>query len=209
MKPRAPRYEPRTALPDAVLFDRDGTLVHDVPYNSDPDLVRPVPGARDALDTLRARGVQVGVVSNQSGVGRGWISPAQLDAVNLRVEELLGPFTVWETCPHRPDEGCRCRKPLPGLVLAAARELGVRTRDVVVVGDIGADVEAAAAAGARSILVPTSATLPEEISAADDVAPDLMGAVTMILGNASPSRPLATAGLACGPQDVRDAREPR
>ncbi len=58
----------------AVLFDRDGTLVHDVPYNGDPDLVRPVDGAADALEPLRARGVRIGVVTNQSGVGRGLVS---------------------------------------------------------------------------------------------------------------------------------------
>src|SRR5215210_860048 len=97
------RVRPWRGLPDAVLFDRDGTLVHDFPYNGDPDWVRPVDGAREALDRLRARGVRVGVVSNQSGVARGLITGDQVRACMDRLEELLGPFDVIRWCPHGPD----------------------------------------------------------------------------------------------------------
>src|SRR5690606_27558977 len=148
-----------------VLFDRDGTLIHDVPYNSDPELVEPVPGARAALDRLRRAAVPVGVVSNQSGVARGLIGPAALRAVNARVEELLGPFDVWAICPHDDADRCTCRKPAPGLVLRAAEILGVVPRDCVVIGDIGRDMAAARAAGARAILVPTPVTLATEVAA--------------------------------------------
>jgi histidinol phosphatase-like enzyme len=79
-------------LPAAVLFDRDGTLVRDVPYNGDPSRVEPMPGARAALDRLRAAGVRTAVVSNQSGVARGLLTRDQVDAVNARVEEVLGPL---------------------------------------------------------------------------------------------------------------------
>lgn len=147
----------------AVLFDRDGTLIHDVPYLADPDRVQPVPGARDALVALRRRGLSVGVVSNQSGVARGLIRPEQLSAVNCRVDALLGPFDTWQTCPHGPDDHCECRKPEPGLVQAAARELGIEPEECLVIGDIGADVQAAIRAGAQAVLVPTSATRPAEI----------------------------------------------
>nr|WP_233565609.1 HAD-IIIA family hydrolase [Cellulomonas sp. PhB143] len=169
----------------AVLLDRDGTLVHDVPYNPDPDAVRPVDGARDVLDALRARGVRVGVVSNQSGIGRGILSTAQVDAVDARVAELLGPFDTWQRCPHAPQDGCACRKPGPGLVLAAARELGLRPAQCAVVGDIGADVGAAVAAGAAAVLVPTPQTRPEEVAAARrtagvTVAEDLAGALAAL-----------------------------
>src|SRR4051794_24515334 len=85
---------------DAVLFDRDGTLVDDVPYNGDPVLVRPVPGAREALDRLRSAGLKLGVVTNQSAVARGICGPDDVAAVNARVEELLGPFDTWQVCPH-------------------------------------------------------------------------------------------------------------
>lgn len=179
--PTAPAAAPE-APPAAVLFDRDGTLVVDVPYCADPDLVTPVPAARPALTLLRAAGVPVGVVTNQSGIARGLLSREQADAVNRRVERLLGPFAVWELCPHGPDDGCACRKPAPGMVLAAAARLGVAPEDVAVVGDIGADVGAARAAGARSVLVPTPVTLPAEIAAAPVVRPDLVAAVRYLLG---------------------------
>ena len=165
----------------AVLFDRDGTLVHDVPYNGDPDLVRPVDGAPKALDRLRASGIAVGVVTNQSAVGRGLLTRGQVDAVNARVDELLGPFDTWQVCPHEPEAGCACRKPAPGMVQAAARQLGLDPREVVVVGDIGADVAAAAAAGSRSILVPTPQTLAAEVAAAPRRARTLVEAVDDVL----------------------------
>ncbi|GLX10826.1 HAD family hydrolase [Microbispora sp. NBRC 16548] len=168
--------------PAAVLFDRDGTLIHDVPYNSDPERVEPVAGAREALDRLRAAGIPVGIVTNQSGVAKGLIAPEALRAVNDRVDALLGPFDVWEICRHDDGDRCDCRKPAPGLVLRAARRLGVRPEDCVVIGDIGRDVEAARAAGARGILVPTPVTLPEEVAAAPEVASDLAAAIDLVLG---------------------------
>jgi len=168
--------------PRAVLFDRDGTLVVDVPYCGDPSLVRPVPAARPALALLRAAGVPIGVVSNQSGIARGLLRREQVDAVNRRVDDLLGPFDVWQLCPHGPDDGCACRKPAPGMVLAAAERLGVAPEDVAVVGDIGADVGAAQAAGSRAVLVPTPVTRAEEVAAAPVVRPDLVAAVRHLLG---------------------------
>jgi histidinol-phosphate phosphatase family protein len=168
---------------EAVLFDRDGTLIVDVPYNGDPERVQAVPGAQSALARLRAAGVPTGVVSNQSGVARGLLSEAQVRAVNARVEALLGPLGPWAWCPHGPEDGCDCRKPAPGLILRAAAELGVDPARCVVVGDIGADIEAARAAGARGILVPTPVTRPEEIAAAREVAPDLAAAVDRVLAD--------------------------
>jgi D-glycero-D-manno-heptose 1,7-bisphosphate phosphatase len=170
----------RRPCPRAVLFDRDGTLIHDVPYLADPDRVRAVQGAAEVLTRLRAQGIAIGVVSNQSGVARGLVHPDQLAAVNLRIEQVLGPFDTWQICPHGPEDGCSCRKPQPSMVLAAARQLGVEPADCVLVGDIGSDVEAALSAGARAVLVPTEATRPEEIArarCAAHVADTLAGAV--------------------------------
>ncbi|MGY1671053.1 HAD-IIIA family hydrolase [Geodermatophilus sp. SYSU D00710] len=175
------RVTPWRGLPDLVLFDRDGTLVHDFPYNGDPAWVRPVDGAREALDRLRARGVRVGVVSNQSGVARGIITREQVDACMARLDELLGPFETVQVCPHGPDDGCSCRKPAPGMVKAACAELGVEPARTVVVGDIGADVEAAAAAGARAVLVPTPVTRRQEVDAAPHRAATLTAAVDDVL----------------------------
>ncbi|MGW2337118.1 D-glycero-alpha-D-manno-heptose-1,7-bisphosphate 7-phosphatase [Streptomyces sp. NPDC001685] len=165
----------------AVLFDRDGTLIEDVPYNGDPDRVRPLPAARPALDLLRAHGIPTGVVSNQSGVGRGLLTRADVHRVNDRVDALLGGLDTWVYCPHAPGAGCPCRKPRPGLVVEAARRLGVPAARCVVIGDIGADVEAARAAGARAVLVPTAVTLPAEIASAPATARDLLAAVRRLL----------------------------
>jgi HAD superfamily hydrolase (TIGR01662 family) len=170
-----------SALYDAVLFDRDGTLVVDVPYNGDPARVEPMPGARTALDRLRAAGLRVGVVTNQSGLARGRFGPDALAAVHARVEELLGPFDTWQICPHDEADGCRCRKPAPELVERAAAALGTTPARCVVVGDIGRDMAAAAAAGATGILVPTAVTRPDEVAAAPTVASDLESATDLIL----------------------------
>ena len=168
-------------LPAAVLFDRDGTLIADVPYNGDPDLVEPMPGASEALARLRAAGVPLAVVSNQSGIARGLIRPADVEAVHARMETLLGPLGPLEYCPHGPADGCGCRKPAPGLIERAARRLGVDPRECVVIGDIGADVEAAHAAGARAVIVPTNRTRGDEIAAAPERARTLLEAVDGLL----------------------------
>lgn len=147
----------------AVLFDRDGTLIENVPYNGDPKAVRPLPGAREALDKLRQAQIPLAVVSNQSGIGRGLITNAQMAAVNLRVEELLGPFDVWLHCPHAPEASCECRKPKPKLIVDAARALGVDVACCVVVGDAESDVQAARNAGAQALKIGTKRTLSEAV----------------------------------------------
>lgn len=169
----------------AVLFDRDGTLVIDVPYNGDPALVQPMPGAKDVLDSLRRQGLATGVVSNQSGVARGILSSEEVACVNARVEELLGPFDVWEVCPHSEDDGCGCRKPAPGMLHSACRKLGIETSEAALIGDIGSDVRAAEAAGARGVLVPTPLTRAEEVSESRMVADDLAQAVELLLDQAT------------------------
>lgn len=181
-------HDPGGPLPAAVLFDRDGTLVADVPYNGDPSRVALMPGAREAVDAVRATGVPIGVVTNQSGVARGLLTRRAVEDVRLRVEELLGPFAVWAVCPHGPGEGCDCRKPAPGLILAACRRLAVPPDRAVVIGDIGADMAAARAAGARGVLVPTAVTRAEEAKNAEVTAPDLPTAVRLALGPAVPAR---------------------
>lgn len=173
--------DPAAGLPAAVLLDRDGTIVKDVPYNGDPDLVEPMPGARQALEKLRAAGIPIAVISNQSGIGRGLVSPASVAAVNARIDELLGPFQAWLVCPHLDDDHCNCRKPKPGMVFRAAERLGVTADQCVVIGDIGADMGSAQAAGACGILVPTAQTRSEEVTAAPLSAASLADAVDMVL----------------------------
>lgn len=175
------RERPWPGAPDLVLFDRDGTLIHDVPRNTDPARVEPVPDAREALDRLRALGIPVGVATNQAAVGRGQISPEDCARVNARVEELLGPFDTWQVCPHRPEDCCECRKPGPQLVVRACSELGVSPQRCVLIGDTAGDLGAAEAAGAAGILVPNPATRPKEVLEAPHVASDLVTAVEMAL----------------------------
>jgi histidinol-phosphate phosphatase family protein len=174
---------PRTA-PEAVLFDRDGTLIVDVAYNGDPTGVKAMPGAARALELLHEAGLRTAVISNQSGVGRGLIDTSQVDAVNRRTEELLGPVGPWIFCPHLPADSCECRKPAPGMVLSAADRLGVRPDRCAVIGDIAADVQAAQAAGAAAVLVPTPRTEAEDVRRAPARAATVEAAVERLLGTA-------------------------
>jgi histidinol-phosphate phosphatase family protein len=182
LAPAGPADRWGTRRPQAVFFDRDATLVDDVPYNGDPALVRPVPGALEALDRLRAAGMRIAMVSNQSGVARGMLTPDQVRAVNARIVELLGPFDAIRWCPHGPDDACACRKPAPGMLEDAARALGVAPTACAMVGDIGADVDAGLAAGARAVLVPTPVTRDDEVADAPEVGGSLPEAVDALLG---------------------------
>jgi histidinol-phosphate phosphatase family protein len=139
-------------------------LIVDVPFNGDPDRVTVEPSVKAALDRLRAAGLPLAVVSNQSGVGRGYITTTQVDAVNHRVEQLLGPFAGFFVCPHAPEDGCDCRKPQPQLILDAARAMHVQAERCVVIGDRDSDVEAAVRAGA----IPVKIRGPQELPAAVD-----------------------------------------
>jgi histidinol-phosphate phosphatase family protein len=123
----------------------------------------------------------VGVVSNQACVGRGEVTAEQVECVNARIDELIGPFDTWRYCPHVPADGCRCRTPAPGLVQMAADDLGVSPHTVVVVGDIASDVQAAQAAGGVGILVPSARTLQAEVRDSPLVAWSLAEAVTLVL----------------------------
>ncbi|MER7897776.1 HAD-IIIA family hydrolase [Streptomyces sp. NPDC096046] len=178
-------HAPDSPSPAAVLFDRDGTLVAHVPHNGDPSRVALMPGAREAVDTVRAAGVPVGVVT--SGVARGLLTRREVEDVRLRAAEPLGPLAVSAVCPHGPGQGCGCRTPAPGPVLAACRRLAVPPGRTVVIGHIAADPEAARAAGARGVPVPTDVTRAEEVAAADTTAADLPRAVRLVLDSALPT----------------------
>ena len=147
----------------AVFLDRDGTLIDDVGYISDPEDVRLVPGAADALRGLRDAGFRLVVISNQSGLGRGLVTQEQADSVHERfLDELQRAGARIDAayyCPHAPDEGCRCRKPLPGLILDAARDLGLDLERSVMVGNSDVDVSAGEAAGTRAILLGDGASV--------------------------------------------------
>ena len=150
----------------AVLLDRDGTLTVEGEWlTRRQDLVL-VPGAAAALARLAARGWKLVLVTNQSAIARGLITPAQLDEIHAELAEHLAAegarLDAIYSCPHHPTAGsgeyrveCECRKPKPGLVLRAARELGLDLARCWMVGDAARDLEAGWAAGVRGILVAT------------------------------------------------------
>ena len=169
----------------AILFDRDGTIIVDRPGNTDPDNVELMPHAGEALALAREFGWAVGVVTNQPGIATGAIDRRTLARIHERIEQLAGPIDAWFVCTHAPQDACECRKPQPGLIVEAAQRFGIPPDRCVVVGDIGSDVEAAKAAGAQSVLVPTPITRREEIENAPVVAENILCAVRAIVKGAA------------------------
>ena len=147
----------RNGLRPAVFLDRDGTLIEDVGYPRDPETVRLVDGAPEALAALRRAGFALVVVSNQSGIGRGFVTREEAKAVHERfLRELRARGVELDDvryCPHTPEDACTCRKPATGLLLDAARELGLDLARSFMVGDKPGDVEAGRAAGCRTVLL--------------------------------------------------------
>src|SRR4051812_15686916 len=111
----------------AVFLDRDGTLIEDVHYCKDPALVRVLPGAVEALERLKGAGFRTVIITNQSAIGRGWMTQDQYAAVHARTMELIGEEQIDATyfCSHSPEMDSAHRKPAPGMVLDAARDHGI------------------------------------------------------------------------------------
>jgi D-glycero-D-manno-heptose 1,7-bisphosphate phosphatase len=151
----------------AVFLDRDGTIIHDRAYPRDPALVELLPGAANGLTILRERGLLLVVVSNQSGLARGLVTPAEAEAVHRRFLECLAESGITLDgvyyCPHGPGEGCPCRKPTPGLLLQAAEELKIDLKRSFMTGDKRSDVEAGIRAGCTSILFNNWTQLLEDL----------------------------------------------
>lgn len=128
-----------------AFLDRDGTLIRHVPYLHDPQQVELLPGTVEGLRGLRELGFALVMISNQSGVGRGYFGLDQVEAVNGRLQQLLRPFGVeldlMLYCPHSPEVGCGCRKPGPELALLAQRQLGLDLQGALMVGDSDCDVD--------------------------------------------------------------------
>jgi D-glycero-D-manno-heptose 1,7-bisphosphate phosphatase len=141
----------------AVFLDRDGTLIDDPGFLGDPAGVVLLPSVPDALIRLQEAGFALVVISNQSGIGRGILSVSQVAAVNAEVSRLLEAMGVtidgWYWCPHLPTDDCGCRKPGTDNHKIAARELGLDLSKSWCVGDRFSDISAAAAIGARGLLV--------------------------------------------------------
>ena len=143
-----------------AILDRDGVINFDSDaFIKSPDEWLPIPGSLEAIARLHQAGWRVVVASNQSGVGRGLMDEDSLEAIHRRMEQAVtaagGHFDGIYYCPHHPDEGCKCRKPLPGLLNAIATHFDISLEHVPVIGDSERDLEAATAAGAEPVLVLT------------------------------------------------------
>lgn len=175
----------------AVFLDKDGTLVENVPFNVERNLIRLVSGAGPALKRVADAGYRVFVVSNQPGVARGLFTERQLRGAFDRINRLLRPAGAaveeFYYCPHDPgyvNGACACRKPAEGLITRAASRHGIDLAQSWMVGDILNDVEAGRRAGCRTVLVDNGNETEWKkgpMRMPDAIAPDLASAVDEIL----------------------------
>jgi D-glycero-D-manno-heptose 1,7-bisphosphate phosphatase len=165
-----------------VILDRDGTINHDSEQHiRSPDEWRPIEGSLEAIARLTQAGYRIVVATNQSGIARGLFDTRTLFAIHEKLQRAAaqagGRIDAFFFCPHAADSSCECRKPRPGMLLEIARRFNVPLKDVYVVGDARRDVEAAAAAGARPVLVLTGkgsqTRAAGELPRGTEVFPDL------------------------------------
>jgi len=184
-----------------VFLDRDGTLVRDHGYTHRVEDYALLPDVREGLGRLARAGFRLAIVTNQSGIGRGYYDVAAFQAFQrVLVDDLARSGIALEAsffCPHLPDAGCACRKPAPGLLLEAARALGADLAASFVIGDRVADAEAGRRAGCRDVVIVRRPGAPDPGAPADvAVVHDLDAAARWILARAAepPSgRPAADA----------------
>jgi D-glycero-D-manno-heptose 1,7-bisphosphate phosphatase len=179
-----------------VFLDKDGTLITNVPYSVNCDLITLAPGAEEALRMFARAGMDIAVVSNQPGVAFGRFTEDALDAVRDRLAALVAPSGVrlraFYYCPHHPNGTvsryaveCQCRKPQPGLLERAQADLGVDLRQSWMVGDILDDVEAGRRASCRTVLVDNGGEtewVQGPLRHPDVVVSDLAAAARAIVG---------------------------
>jgi len=152
----------------AVLVDRDDTLCRDIPYCDDPDRIKAYPGVPEAVRRLNDAGYLVLMVTNQSGIGRGYFTVETLEKVNdslrAQIAECGGRIDDIFFCPHRPEDNCECRKPKIGMGLQAISKYDLDPSKCWMVGDKEKDIDFGKALGMRSILVSESFTFVDAVS---------------------------------------------
>jgi len=166
-----------------IILDRDGVINHDsTEYIKSVDEWQAIPGSLQAISNLSRNGYRIVVATNQAGLARGKLNIESLNAIHRKMQNHLlqfgGKIEAIFFCPHGPNDGCKCRKPKPGLYTDIARRLNVLLDEVYAVGDSLTDVDAAISAGARPILVKTGngqlivdkGEVPENVPVYDDLA---------------------------------------
>jgi histidinol-phosphate phosphatase family protein len=170
-----------------VVLDRDGTIIEECSYLSNPEQIKLIPGAAEALRELSHMGFGLVVITNQSGVGRGFFDDARLRQIHERLRQLLEAERVQLDglyfCPHKPQDGCSCRKPGVSLIERASRELVFDPETSIVIGDKSSDIEMGRRVGATTFLVRTgygAQVAAEQLTAADYIVDDLPAAAEII-----------------------------
>jgi histidinol-phosphate phosphatase family protein len=177
-------------LTPAIFLDRDGTLMEEANYCASPDQVRVIAGVPEALRQLKAAGFRLVIITNQSGIGRGYYTVADYESVQARLLEVLGEGLIDATyfCPEAPEANSPRRKPSPEMVFEAVRDLGLDPARSWFIGDKAIDVLCGHAAGTKAILVRTGHGHGENAGHAEFVAKDFASAAAFILrtSDASP-----------------------
>jgi len=169
----------------AVFIDRDGTMAKDVSYCSRPEDFELLPHTAEAISLLNQHGFKVIVITNQSGIARGYFTEETLAEIHEKMKDELAKEGAWVDaiyhCPHHPDDNCQCRKPKPKLALQAAKDHDIELKDSLVVGDLQMDIDLGKAIGCRTILIGTLPMNGDEIAKPDIVVSDLSKAVQIIV----------------------------
>ncbi len=173
----------------AVFLDRDGTIMEDANYVGDLDRVILIPSAAQALRRLRDAGYKLFVITNQSGVGRGYFPREAVEQIHAHLDEQLAKagvqFDRYYVCPHHPENNCNCRKPKPKFLQDAAREFGLELARCFMIGDRPSDIQAGINAGTKTVLVLTGVgreTLAKGEVSPDHLAENISDAADWILG---------------------------
>jgi histidinol-phosphate phosphatase family protein len=176
----------------AVFLDRDGTIARDVPYCSRPEDFELLPRVDEAIKLLNDSGLKVVVITNQSGIGRGYFTEDMLDKIHHEMlSELNDSGAVIDAiyyCPHHPDDDCECRKPKPTMLLQAAHDLNINLRQSYFIGDSDLDVEAGKNAGCSTIRINSGLEAVNKKTLADFVCPDLYTGAKWVIAQTGISR---------------------
>jgi histidinol-phosphate phosphatase family protein len=168
----------------AVFLDRDGTICKDVHYMSSPDQLELLPGVVEGISLLNSLGLKVIIVTNQSGIARGYFTEEALNEIHQKMLKMLSEggarIDGIYYCPHHPNEGCECRKPKIGLLLKAAQDFKLDLKNCFMIGDKCIDVQAGRNAGCTTILIPSTETEKEIIPQPDYIAANFYEAAKII-----------------------------